>query len=160
MPQNSKVDRGLTIGYVAQRTGLATSAIRYYEDEGLIAPDRNAGGHRRYERSDIRRLSFVMICQELGFSIAEIRKALASLPNGRTPTKADWTRISKKFGAILEARITKMQLLRDRLDGCIGCGCLSLKTCGIYNLDDQAAAKGPGPRYLKGDHAPTDPSHH
>ena len=158
MPQKTKLDRGLTIGYVARRTGLATSAIRYYEDEGLIAPDRNASGHRRYEKSHIRRLSFVMICQELGFSIAEIRKSLASLPDNRTPTKADWTRISNRFGEILDARITKMQLLRDRLDGCIGCGCLSLKTCGIYNLDDQAAQNGPGPRYLIGDTPPAKPS--
>ena len=145
--------RGLTIGYVAQRTGLATSAIRYYEDEGLVAPDRNESGHRRYERSDLRRLSFVMISQELGFSISEIRAALATLPENRTPTKADWARISRSFGKELDTRIATMQALREKLDGCIGCGCLSLQTCKLYNPLDRIAKRGAGPRYLLGDNA-------
>lgn len=144
-------DRGLTIGYVSRRTGLPTSAIRYYEDEHLVAPSRNASGHRRYERSDIRRLSFVMISQGLGFSIAEIRSALATLPQDRTPTKADWARISRRFGTVLDQRIEQMQALRARLDGCIGCGCLSLKTCALYNPRDRIARRGAGPRYLMGD---------
>lgn len=143
--------RGLSIGYVSERTGLAVSAIRYYEQQGLVHPDRNAGGQRAYERSDIRRLSFVMIAQTLGFSIAEIRQALASLPEGRTPTKADWTRISNEFGHRLDERIAQMQALRRNLDGCIGCGCLSLERCKLYNPDDRAATKGKGPRYVMGD---------
>ena len=153
MPSRRLANRGLSIGYVAQRTGLATSAIRYYEDEGLVSPDRNDAGHRRYERADLRRLSFVMISQDLGFGIAEIRQALASLPEGRTPTKADWARISNRFGRVLDARITQMQALRNRLDGCIGCGCLSLQTCALYNPRDRAAKRGAGPRYLMGDRA-------
>ena len=148
--------RGLSIGYVSERTGLPQSAIRYYEDEGLVAPDRNDSGHRRYARADIRRLSFVMISQGLGFSIAEIREALRTLPEHRTPNKGDWARISRRFGAVLDQRITQMQALRARLDGCIGCGCLSLKTCALYNKRDRAARKGAGPRYLLGDAVETD----
>lgn len=144
-------NRGLSIGYVARRTGLATSAIRYYEEQGLVTPDRSASGHRRFERSDLRRLSFVMISQQLGFTIAEIRAALATLPEHRTPTKSDWARISGSFGQVLDERIATMQQLRARLDGCIGCGCLSLKTCALHNPKDRAGAHGAGPRYLLGD---------
>ncbi|MGY3437188.1 MULTISPECIES: redox-sensitive transcriptional activator SoxR [unclassified Marinovum] len=143
--------RGLSIGFVAERTGLAVSAVRYYEDQGLVFPDRNAGGQRSFERSDIRRLSFVRIAQGLGFSIAEIREALASLPEGRTPTKSDWEQISAVFGQVLDARIEQMQALRAKLDGCIGCGCLSLDRCKLYNPDDRAAKLGQGPRFLLGD---------
>lgn len=151
MKNKSLRNRGLTIGYVSDRTGLPPSAIRYYEDEGLVRPDRNASGHRRFERADIRRLSFIMISQGLGFSLNEIRAALSSLPEGRTPSKADWARISKRFGEELDKRIAQMQALRERLDGCIGCGCLSLKTCALYNRRDKAAKHGAGPRYLMGD---------
>lgn len=151
MPDRHLAKRGLTIGYVSARTGLPQSAIRYYEDEGLVAPDRNESGHRRYARADIRRLSFVMISQGLGFSIAEIREALSTLPENRTPSKADWARISRKFGTVLDSRIEQMQALRARLDGCIGCGCLSLKTCALYNKRDRVARRGAGPRYLMGD---------
>ncbi|MEL7259494.1 MAG: redox-sensitive transcriptional activator SoxR [Pseudomonadota bacterium] len=152
MMQNSRlIPRGLTIGYVSERTGLPPSAIRYYEEEGLVFPDRNAGGHRRYTRGDLRRLSFVMISQGLGFSIAEIREALSDLPQDRAPSKRDWARISRRFGATLDARIAQMQKLRARLDGCIGCGCLSLKSCALYNPRDRAAHRGAGPRYLMGD---------
>lgn len=151
MSISNLASRGLTIGYVSGRTGLPGSAIRYYEDEGLVSPDRNEGGHRRYARSDLRRLSFVMISQSLGFSIAEIREALSTLPEHRAPTRRDWARISKRFGAVLDARIAQMQALRERLDGCIGCGCLSLQTCALYNRRDRAARNGPGPRYLMGD---------
>lgn len=143
----------LTIGALAARTGLATSAIRYYEAQGLIAPIRNAGGQRRYLRGDIRRLSFVMISQQLGYTLSEIRAALASLPQGRNPTKADWTRLSKTFRGDLDAKIEQLTALRDRLDGCIGCGCLSLESCALYNPDDRIAARGAGPRYLMGDRA-------
>ena len=151
MSDRRLANRGLTIGYVSDRIGLPPSTIRYYEDERLVMPDRNDSGHRRYARSDIRRLSFVMISQGLGFSIAEIREALGALPEHRTPNKGDWSRISKRFGVVLDARISQMQALRARLDGCIGCGCLSLKTCALYNPRDKVARKGKGPRYLLGD---------
>ncbi|MEP4196682.1 MAG: redox-sensitive transcriptional activator SoxR [Aliishimia sp.] len=147
----------LTIGAIAERTGLAVSAIRYYEEMGLVSPGRNAGGQRRFERSDIRRLSFVMIAQEFGFTLPEIRTELARLPNDRTPNKRDWSRISLQFRSQLDAKIAAMQNLRDRLDGCIGCGCLSLATCKLYNPSDDVRSKGPGPRYLMGD-SPADQS--
>ena len=148
-----RVSGGLSIGQVADRTGLAVSAIRFYEEQGLVHPFRNAGGQRRFDRGDIRRLSFVMISQQLGFSLADIRTLLKGLPEGRTPTKSDWTRISGRFRKEIDTRITGLTLLRDRLDSCIGCGCLSLKTCRLYNTEDRAAAKGQGPRYLLGDTA-------
>lgn len=143
--------RGLSIGQISARTGLAVSAIRFYEEKGLVTPGRNAGAQRRYHRADIRRLSFVMISQKLGFTLAEIRDLFAALPDNRTPTKADWTRIGKVFARKIDARIDGLTSLRDRLDGCIGCGCLSLKSCALYNPKDSAAAKGTGPRYLVGD---------
>ncbi len=142
---------GLSIGYLAERTGLSVSAIRYYETEGLIHPERNAGGQRRFQRADIRRLSFVMIAQQFGFSIAQIRAELDTLPQGRAPTKADWARISRAFRAELDSRIETLTKLRDNLDGCIGCGCLSLDSCALYNPADRARQKGAGPRYLLGD---------
>jgi len=147
MPQS----RGLSIGQLADRTGLAVSAIRFYEEKHLVSPIRNAGGQRRYDRADIRRLSFVMISQQLGFSLAEIGALFTGLPDNRTPSKADWTRIGRRFRRDIDARIEGLTLLRDRLDGCIGCGCLSLKACALYNPRDRAAAKGTGPRYLVGD---------
>lgn len=145
------VNEGLSIGALAKRTGLAVSAIRYYEAQGLIAPWRNAGGQRRFDRADLRRLSFVMIAQQFGFTLPQIKAELDRLPGGRTPTKADWTRISEGFRAALDARIATLNKLRDNLDGCIGCGCLSLEACALYNPVDQAGEKGPGPRYLMGD---------
>lgn len=144
-------DRGLSIGQMSRRTGLATSAIRHYEAEGLVNPERTDTGQRRFARADIRRLSFVMISQALGFSLSEIRAALASLPADRAPDKRDWARISRRFGAELDARIAQMQDLRDRLDSCIGCGCLSLKSCTLYNARDRARRNGAGPRFLMGD---------
>ena len=141
----------LSIGQLAERTGLAVSAIRYYETQGLVSPDRNAGGQRRFLRSDIRRLSFVQIAQQFGFSINQIREQFDSLPDGRTPTKADWTKISRSFRAELDQRIETLTNLRNKLDGCIGCGCLSLKSCVLYNPQDKAGKLGTGPRYLMGD---------
>lgn len=141
----------LSIGQVSARTGLAVSAIRYYEDEGLLTVDRNGGGQRRYHASDIRKLSFVMVSQQLGFSIADIRKQLASLPEGRAPSKADWTQLSRGFRSHLDQRINALTQLREKLDGCIGCGCLSLGSCKLYNPDDAAHAHGSGPRFLLGD---------
>lgn len=142
---------GLTIGEIAGRTGLAVSAIRYYESEGLITPWRNDSGQRRFERADIRRLSFIMIAQGLGASIAEIRAQLVRLPKGRTPTAGDWRRLSEHYRADLDRRIAQLEKLRNDLDGCIGCGCLSLERCSLYNPGDRAGGNGPGPRYLLGD---------
>lgn len=127
---------------------MAVSAIRYYEAEGLVQPIRTAAGQRQFRRSDIRRLSFVKIAQELGFSLGEIREEMAKLPEGRTPTKADWQKISRRFREVLDARIDRLQRTRDKLDGCIGCGCLSLKSCALYNPDDEKAARGAGPRNI------------
>ena len=138
----------ITIGQLADRTGLAVSAIRFYEEKGLVHPGRNAGGQRRFERSDIRRLSFVLSAQQLGFSIAEIRAQLDPLPRGRAPTHADWQRISEAMRDALNAKIRGLTLLRDKLDGCIGCGCLSLERCAIYNPADRAGLQGVGPRFL------------
>lgn len=143
--------QGLSIGALATRTGLAVSAIRYYEEQGLVTPWRNAGGQRRFMRADIRRLSFVMIAQQFGFSLPEIRGLLDQLPDRRTPTPQDWAAISATFRDRLDARIETLQRLRDNLDGCIGCGCLSLPKCALYNSDDRARNKGAGPRYLMGD---------
>jgi len=141
----------LTIGQVAKRTGLSVSAIRFYETRGLVAPLRNAGGQRRFRGSDIRRLSFVLIAQQLGFPLEEISERLRSLPQGCAPTKRDWERMSKAFRKALQERIDIMSRMRDKLDGCIGCGCLSLATCALYNPDDRAHRFGAGPRYLLGD---------
>lgn len=147
---------GVAIGYLSERTGLAVSAIRYYEAQGLLEPWRNAGGQRRFHRADIRRLSFIMIAQQFGFSLPEIRGFLKTLPGGRTPTPEDWARISTSFRDHLDSRIKTLQKMRDNLDGCIGCGCLSLPKCRLYNPQDQAAQKGKGPRYLMGDSPETD----
>lgn len=149
-----KFRSGLSIGALSARTGLAVSAIRYYESEGLVHPWRNDGGQRRFERSDIRRLSFVMIAQKFGFSISRIRDVMQRLPEKRTPTPADWNKISVEFRAELDDRIAALERMRDKLDGCIGCGCLSLKACKLYNDDDAAAENGAGPRYLLGDDPP------
>jgi MerR family transcriptional regulator, redox-sensitive transcriptional activator SoxR len=144
----------ISIGDLALRTGLSVSAIRFYEARGLIEPFRSSGGQRRFLRSDIRRLSFIRIAQQLGLSIDGIARELAKLPLGRTPDAADWTRISKEMRHLLDARIAALSRTRDLLDGCIGCGCLSLRKCALYNPDDQAARRGAGPRYLLGDLAP------
>ena len=143
----------ISIGQMAERTGLAVSAIRYYEAEGLVRPIRTAGGQRQFHRADIRRLSFVRITQQLGFTIADIRAQLDRLPEARTPTKRDWERLARGFRTELDRRIAAMELLRDSLDGCIGCGCLSLQRCKLYNPDDGARRLGSGPRYLLGDQA-------
>lgn len=141
----------LSIGEIADRTGLSISAIRFYEEKGLITPERNQGGQRRFLRSDIRRLSFVLIAQQFGFTISQIRQQISILPDGRTPTKRDWAVISKQFRLELDRKLNTLEKLRDNLDGCIGCGCLSLDKCKLYNPQDQAGALGPGPRYLMGD---------
>lgn len=143
----------LPIGQLAERTGLSVSAIRFYEARGLVSALRNRGGQRRFLRSDIRRLSFIRIAQQLGLSIEEIQAELAALPAGRTPTQADWTRISRSIRATLDRRIAMLERLRDRLDGCIGCGCLSLPKCALYNPDDRVRGQGSGPRLIIDDAA-------
>jgi MerR family transcriptional regulator, redox-sensitive transcriptional activator SoxR len=147
----------LPIGELARRTGLSTSAIRFYESKGLVSARRNAAGQRRFPRSDIRRLSFVLIAQQLGMSIDEIGTVLSRLPDARTPTQRDWAAISRSIRKDLDARIATLERLRDRLDGCIGCGCLSLDNCALYNPEDRLNARGPGPRILLGD-APSSPT--
>ena len=136
------------IGYLAQRTGLAISAIRHYESRGLIKPNRTASGQRRFARSDIRRLSFIKIAQSLGFSLPYIRDLLAGLPDHRTPSGTDWARISKNFESVLNAPIKRLKQLRDTLNSCIGCGCLSLKSCALYNHSDHAGQHGTGAMFL------------
>lgn len=139
---------GLTIGDLATRTGLAVSAIRFYETHGILAPDRNPGGHRRYSRADLRRLSFAMAAKRLGFSLATIAGHLAGLPANHAPDRTDWTRIATAFRAEITAKVAALNRLNDLLDGCIGCGCLSLDRCALYNPQDRAATEGPGPRRL------------
>lgn len=138
----------LPIGELARRTGLAVSAIRYYEDKGLVTALRTSGNQRRFLRGDIRRLSFILIAQRLGLSLAEIEAQLARLPQGRNPSAGDWRRISTAIRARLNERIAELTRARDRLDGCIGCGCLSLKNCALYNPDDALGAQGSGPRQV------------
>lgn len=140
----------ITIGEIARRTGLSVSAIRFYEEQGLVEPVRTGGNQRRFPRSDIRRLSFILIAQRLGLSLTEIAAELARLPHARTPTAADWEAISGAIRARLDARIADLIRTRDRLDGCIGCGCLSLTHCAIWNPDDRLGEEGPGPRKLLG----------
>lgn len=138
----------LTIGELAARSGVAPSALRYYERLGLIRAERTSGNQRRYDPAQLRRVAFVRIATQVGLSLAEIRQALASLPEERTPTKADWERLSRSWRSRIDDQIALLQRLRDNLTGCIGCGCLSLKTCALYNPDDRLAADGPGPRRL------------
>ena len=149
------MDNPLSIGELAERAGVATSALRYYESEGLIASERSPGGQRRYARETLRRVAFIRVAQTVGLSLEDIRRAFDLLPQGRTPTKADWTRLSRSWRPLLDERIAMMNALRDQLDSCIGCGCLSLKRCALYNPGDQAALKGSGPRYLFGDTPPS-----
>jgi MerR family transcriptional regulator, redox-sensitive transcriptional activator SoxR len=141
----------LTIGELSERTDVAQSALRFYEAEGLIHADRSDGNQRRYHRDVLRRVSFIRIAQRVGLSLDEIKAAMASLPEARTPTKDDWARLSRSWRPQLDAQIAMLARLRDRLDGCIGCGCLSLRACALFNPDDEAGASGPGPRYLLGD---------
>ena len=134
----------LSIGDLARRTGLSVSAIRVYEGRGLVSAIRTSGNQRRFLRSDIRRLSFALIAQRLGLTLTEIEAELATLPQGRAPTQKDWERISRRVRGVLDARIAMLERTRDMLDGCIGCGCLSLDRCALYNPGDRAAGRGPG----------------
>jgi MerR family redox-sensitive transcriptional activator SoxR len=138
----------LSIGAVVERTGVAHSALRFYEDEGLIHSTRTDSGHRRYDREVIRRISFIRIAQQVGLTLDEIQAALSSLPDSRTPNQRDWERLAASWRPRLDAQIAMLERLRDRLTGCIGCGCLSMKACILVNPGDQAAERGPGPRYV------------
>ena len=146
----------LAIGEVADRTGVAPSALRFYETEGLISSTRTSGGQRRYHREVLRRIAFVRVAQRVGLGLDEIRRSLDSLPRGRTPTKADWARLSRGWRPALDEQIAVLTRLRDQLSECIGCGCLSLRSCALYNPEDRASRLGTGARYLLAER-PIDP---
>ena len=148
MPVN---DSWMPIGAMAERAGVAASTLRFYEARGLIRGGRSAGNQRRYPKETLRRVAFVRIAQNVGLRLDEIHAALATLPQQRTPTRADWSRLSEAWKPLLEARIQSLTALKNQLDDCIGCGCLSLKSCKLYNPADVAARLGSGPRYLLGD---------
>lgn len=138
----------LTVGEVALRSGVAVSTIHFYEAKGLISSIRNAGNQRRFHRSELRRIAVIKVAQRAGISLSEVHDALATLPTQRNVSAADWARLSKRWKAALEERITRLEALRDDLAGCIGCGCLSLRDCPLRNPQDELAAEGPGPRLL------------
>lgn len=143
----------LAIGDVSARSGINPSAIRFYEQEGLVHSTRTSGGQRRYERDVLRRLAFIRVAQRVGLSLDEVRAALATLPEQRTPNARDWASLSRAWKPRLDEQIALLQGLREQLTSCIGCGCLSLRACALYNPDDGAAVLGSGPRYLLGDSA-------
>lgn len=140
----------LTIGELAARSGVAPSALRYYERLGLIRAGRTSGNQRRYDRAELRRVAFIRIAQQVGVSLEEIKTVLSELPDGRTPTRDDWARLSERWRSRLDERIALLEGLRDRLAGCIGCGCLSLARCRLSNPDDALAARGPGAHLIAG----------
>lgn len=139
----------LSIGELARRTGLSVSAIRFYEEKGLVEALRSSGNQRRFLRSDIRRLSFILIAQRLGLQLGEIERELSKLPQGRTPNARDWNAISRSIRKQLNRRISELERVRETLDGCIGCGCLSLKKCQLYNARDKWGEAGSGPHILR-----------
>jgi MerR family transcriptional regulator, redox-sensitive transcriptional activator SoxR len=141
----------MTIGEVAQRSGVASSALRFYEDRGLIRSERAGSGHRRYPRPVLRRIAFIVFAQKVGPTLEEIGSELAKLPPDRAPTKSDWSRLSSTWTHRIDERIAELGRLRDSLTECIGCGCLSLDRCKLANPYDRAAERGPGPRYWIGD---------
>lgn len=144
----------VTIGELARRAGVATSALRYYEQLGLISSERTAGGQRRYPRATLRRVAFIRAAQTVGLSLEEVRAALALLPDERTPSKTDWNKVSATWIRRIDERIAELERLRQTLNGCVGCGCLSLRTCRLSNPGDTAATRGTGPRWLLGDTPP------
>lgn len=141
-------DRFISIGDLSRRTGVAVSAIRFYEEKRLLTSLRTNGNQRRFLRSDIRRVSFILIAQKLGLALSEIERELSALPQGRTPTLADWEQISRSMRESIDAKIALLELTRRKLDECIGCGCLSLAKCQLYNAGDAAAEEGAGPRFV------------
>jgi MerR family transcriptional regulator, redox-sensitive transcriptional activator SoxR len=144
-------DPFILIGQLSQRAGVAASALRFYETQGLLPSARSTGGQRIYPRSALRRVAFIRAAQMVGLSLDDVRAALATLPDQRTPTQADWARLSRQWQPLLDARIAALTQLRDQLSACIGCGCLSLQRCKLYNPQDVAATRGSGPRFLMGD---------
>ncbi|HEY1619835.1 MAG TPA: redox-sensitive transcriptional activator SoxR [Streptosporangiaceae bacterium] len=144
----------LTIGELSARSGAARSALRYYEDMGLITAERTAGNQRSYPRYLLRRIAFIKAGRQLGLSLREIKDALDTLPEGRAPTRAQWRRAARAWQGKIDERIAQLQRLSDTLDGCIGCGCLSLRTCALYNPQDAASSRGTGARWLLGDEPP------
>ncbi|MEM7406957.1 MAG: redox-sensitive transcriptional activator SoxR [Pseudomonadota bacterium] len=146
----------LNVGQVAERCGVATSALRFYETKGLIQSVRTAGNQRRYDRAVIRRVAIIKAAQTVGLTLDEIADALQKLPQNKTPTKQDWTRMSRAWREQLDEQIDRMHQLRDKLTGCIGCGCLSMRSCTLFNPADRAAGHGNGPRYLLGN-TPSEP---
>ena len=149
----SALPEEVTIGELAERCGVATSALRFYESRGLIHSRRTSGNQRRYERAMLRRVSVIKAGQQLGLPLGEIGRALSALPEGRTPNRKDWERLSRFWRQQLDERIEALERLRDTLDGCIGCGCLSLQVCSLFNANDGVSNNGPGPRILLGDSA-------
>jgi MerR family redox-sensitive transcriptional activator SoxR len=145
------VSETLTIGEVARRSGVASSALRFYEERGLIASQRAGSGHRRYERPVLRRIAFIVFAQRIGLTLEEIGAELAKLPPERAPTRSDWARLSAGWTSRIEERIAELERLKAGLTECIGCGCLSLDRCQLANPGDRAATAGPGPRYWIGD---------
>ena len=143
----------ITIGEMAHRAGVAVSAVRFYESRGLLASVRSAGNQRRFPRSQIRRLAFILIAQQLGLELTEIAAELARLPVERAPSREEWAQIGERLRGRIDVRIARLEQVRDRLGGCIGCGCLSLDRCALYNPGDRAARGGAGPRFLLGDRA-------
>lgn len=141
----------IPIGDLARRSGVAASALRFYEDQGLLHSQRNDAGRRQFARGDLRRVAFIRAAQAVGLTLDQIREALSSLPDGRTPTQKDWVRLSSAWRPLLDQRIADLTRLRDQLSSCIGCGCLSLTQCALYNPGDVAARRGAGARYLLGD---------
>lgn len=141
----------MTIGQLAQRAGVSTSTLRFYESRGLVHATRTSGNQRRYRRGELRRVAFIRTAQNVGLSLNEITEALATLPDGRIPNKADWTKLSSQWHERLSARIRELEQLRDELTNCIGCGCMSLSSCALNNTDDVLSRNGPGPRILLGD---------
>jgi MerR family redox-sensitive transcriptional activator SoxR len=148
------MDEELTIGQVGARTGVATSALRFYEELGLITSERTDGNQRRYDRSVLRTVSVIKAAQEVGLSLKQISAALDTLPEGRTPTKKDWARLATSWRADLDDRIAELIALRDDLGDCIGCGCLSLRSCALFNPDDRIAESGTGARFIAGEPRP------
>ena len=139
----------LTIGELAERSGVAPSALRYYQAQGLITAVRTSGNQRRFERVTLRRVAFIRSAQRVGLSLEEIAEALSTLPGGRTPTTADWARLSQHWRGRIKEQIERLERLRDKLDSCIGCGCLSLQRCALSNFDDVGRSRGPGAVYLE-----------
>lgn len=142
------MEHELSIGAVSERSGVAPSALRFYEDQGLVHPERSESGHRRYGRDVLRRIAFIRVAQLVGLSLDDIRSALGELPDERTPNQKDWERLASSWTPMLDERIGMLQRLRDRLTGCIGCGCLSMECCRLMNPMDEVAERGPGARYV------------